>query len=95
MARLQIFTIMFKSICKEEKEEDIQRDFATLEERLQGEKAMEVEVVNRPIKRSKQSIEVVLLPSIERSTRPLNKKARCLHKNWFAPNLWGPIEVAI
>jgi hypothetical protein len=97
MARQLTLQSMFTLIDKGELEEHMERDFAILSKNLELEKAMEEEVVKRPVRRPKKQLEAVFhAPMVARSEEPIRKKkVRGTYTNWFLPSLWGPIQAAM
>ena len=98
MARQKTLESMFASINKEEMELFVERDFDTLNTRLEVEKAMESEVVKRSVGRPKKEVEVVLLtPKVENIAKATSSKTKVRgnYTNWFLPSLWGPIYAAM
>lgn len=88
---------MFSILNKDEMEMRVQRDFATLDEKLEIDYAMRKEVVKRPVGRPKKEMEAVLLtPKVEPEEQASKKaKVRGPYTNWFLPALWKPIYAAV
>ena len=79
---------------KEEREMDIERAFATLNERLQEEQSRpKKETFKRLVGRPWKERQVMLLkPKVERMKPIIKpKKVRDSYTNWFTPTLWPPI----
>ena len=98
MARQKTLESMFAPINKEEMEVLVERDFDTLNTRLEVEKAMESKVVKRSIGRPKKDVQAVLLtPKVENIAKltPNRAKVRGNYTNWFLPYLWGFIHATM
>jgi hypothetical protein len=88
----KIDSAFFTPISKDERERAVEREFASLNTRLELEEALaKEEVVKRPVGRPKKDKETVLHhPNLE----PMKKsrsKVRRKYFNWFTPQLWPPI----
>ena len=97
MARHKTLKSMFTPINKEEMEVFVERDFDTLNTRLEVEMAMKSEVVKRLVRRPKKNVQVVLLtPKVENIAKLTPNRAKVRnYTNWFLPSLWGPIHAAM
>jgi hypothetical protein len=98
MAGQRTLQCMFRPIDKEEMQASVEREFATLERRLEQEKEMEKEVIKRPVGRPKKELQATLLtPNVEKIEASSTKKVqvRGNYTNWFLPSLWGPIHAAM
>ena len=96
MARQLTLQSMFTPIDKEELEEHVEHDFAILSKNLELEKAMEEDVVKRPVERPKKQLEAVFHVLMgEKSEEPIRKKVRGTYTNWFLPSLWGSIHATM
>lgn len=76
----------------------VERDFDTLNTRLEVEKAIESEVVKRSVGRPKKDVQAVLLiPKVENIAKPTPNRAKVRgnYINWFLPCLWGLIHAAM
>ena len=98
MAGQRTLQCVFRPIGKEEMQACVEREFATLEKRLELEKGMEKEVIKRPVGRPKKELQATLLtPKVEKVEASTTKKAhvRGNYTNWFLPSLWGPIHATM
>jgi len=84
-------------MSKEDMEERIEQEFATLNANLELEQSMKKEVCKQHVGRSKKQIEAILLPiKVEKVDSTQNTiKVRGPYKNWFIPFLWDPIYAAM
>jgi hypothetical protein len=90
----------FIPISIEERERDAEKEFASLNERLEKECAMakEKEISNRPVGRPKKDKAAKLLRHIAIPMKLASnnmKKDRGSYHNWFTPNLWPPIFIVM
>jgi hypothetical protein len=77
----------FIHITKEEREMDIEREFAALNERLEEEQLRpKNETFKRPVGRPRLERQIVSLKPNMKPTR-----VRGSYTNWFTPTLWPPI----
>ena len=89
---------IFRPFDKEEMQACVEREFATLERRLELEKGMGKEVIKRPVGRPKKELQATLLtPKVEKVEASFTKKGQVRGNctNWFLPSLWGPIHTAM
>jgi hypothetical protein len=86
-------------ISKVEREKNAEREFATLHEWLENERAnAKEEIVKRPVGRPKKEKVVELLCPIAVPMKPtskITKKVKDHYRNWFTPKLWPPIFTAV
>jgi hypothetical protein len=90
----------FFSISKEEREKNVEREFANLDTRLEKEHAIakEKEIIKRPVGRPRKEKVAELLRPTSIPMKPANnarKKIRGSYQNWFTPILWPPIFTAV
>jgi hypothetical protein len=87
----------FFSISKEERDKDVEREFANLDTRLEKEHAIakEKEIIKRPVGRPRKEQVVELLRPTSLPMKPTRKKVRGHYHNWFTPTLWPPIFVVV
>ena len=84
----------FNSISKEEREMDIEREFAALSERLHEEQSRpKNETFKRPKGRPRKEGQTMLLkPKVERMKPIIKpKKVKGSYTDWFTLSLWPPI----
>jgi hypothetical protein len=85
----------FTHISKEEKNVNVNKEFATLSAKLDKESTMtkKEEEVKRPVGRPRKERESIIFQA---KVVPMKKKkVRGRYTNWFSPKLWPPIHVAM
>jgi hypothetical protein len=96
----QLDLAFFTRISKDEREKNAEKEFASLNERLEKERAIakEKEVPKRPVGRPKKDKMAELLKPSTIPMKPTSnniKKRRGQYYNWFTPILWPPIFTAV
>jgi hypothetical protein len=83
----------FIHITKEEREMDIEREFAALNERLEEQLRPKNETFKWPVGRPRLERQTVLLkPKVEKMKPNIKPtRVRGSYTNWFTPTLWPPI----
>ena len=83
----------FVSITREERGVEIEKEFSTLNQRLEREQSRPIkEIFKQPVDRPRQMERVLLKPKVEKMKRSVGtKKVRGSYTNWFTPILWPPI----
>ena len=80
----------FVSITREERAVEIEKEFSSLDQRLEEERSKPCkEILKRPVVRPKKTEMVLLKPKLEKMKRLGN--VRGTYTNWFTPILWPPI----
>ena len=80
----------FVSITREERAVEIEKEFSSLDQRLEEERSKPCkEILKRSVVRPKKTEMVLLKPKLEKMKRL--GKVRGSYTNWFTPVLWPPI----
>jgi hypothetical protein len=84
-------------INKEERETCVELEFATLNSKLELERAKDKEVEKWVVGRPRKELVAVLHTQELKEEEPRSKKAkvRGSYTNWFVPSLWEPIFAAV
>jgi hypothetical protein len=88
---------IFLPINKEERETCVELEFATLNSKLELERAKDKEVEKWVVGRPRKELVAVLHTQELKEEEPRSKKAkvRGSYTNWFVPSLWEPIFAAV
>jgi hypothetical protein len=97
MARQKTLNSIFLPINKEERETCVELEFATLNSKLELERATNKEVEKRVVGRPRKELVAILHTQELKEEEPRSKKAkvRGSYTNWFVPSLWEPISAVV